>query len=370
MTAILTALGTAVPEYKISQSELVPFMSKLLKLDHVEERKLSILYRATGIQHRHSVIPDFEKKEQLEFFREDDLDFSPPISQRMQYYEKSALGLAKNAVLDAFQGLEDEIYDEITHLITVSCTGMYAPGLDIELVQELPLKSSIQRTAVNFMGCYGAFNALKLAKSICEADKNSKVLVVSVELCTLHFQHSKDEEQLLAASLFADGSAAALVEGKVDAPRKFQLELNTFFADLVPQGKTEMQWHIEDHGFKMGLTTLVPELIRDEMDVLIQNLFSKSSANQDEVDFYAIHPGGKKILQEVEKKLGITKEQNAVAHEVLRDYGNMSSATILFVLKKLLTEINEVEEPKIILGMAFGPGLTIESMIVRLLPTD
>ena len=356
MSAIITSIGRANPAHIIPQSEVVEFMIRAHKLDDQEAHDLRVLYRATGIQQRFTSIQDYGATEQYEFFPNNaDLSPFPSTSVRADWYRRNVVGLS----IDAVRGcLTEDRYSEITHLITVSCTGMYAPGLDIDLINELGLKPGIERTCINFMGCYAAFNALKLAKHICDAG-NAKVLIVSVELCTLHFQKDKSEDNLLANALFGDGAAAALVETEGQG-----LELNHFKCDLLPRASEEMAWEIGDFGFEMRLSSYVPDVIQQEVGPMVDQL--KEEANVKAFDFYAIHPGGKRILSVMEAQLGISKAQNRFAHEILRSYGNMSSPTILFVLEQLMDSLEGSDNGKHLLGFAFGPGLTMESVVAKI----
>ncbi|MEL6944146.1 MAG: type III polyketide synthase, partial [Bacteroidota bacterium] len=244
-----------------------------------------------------------------------------------------------------------------------SCTGMYAPGIDIELIQALDLPTHTKRTAINFMGCYAAFNAIKTAHQIVESDSNAQVLIVAVELCSLHFQKKKDDDTLLANALFGDGAGALLISGKANE-ETLNLRLDNFYCDLAIQGKQEMAWSINDFGFEMRLTSMVPEFIRSGIKELTDRLLSNIDLSVSDIDYFAIHPGGKKILRVIEEELQIERGKNRFAHEVLRNYGNMSSPTIIFVLKQLMQTLNQQDQDKKILSFAFGPGLTLESMLL------
>ncbi len=356
MSAYITSIGTANPTYKINQQQVLDFMINAHELDDEEAKKLAILYRATGIHYRYTTIKDYAEKDAHTFFPDNkDLEPLPSTSQRNQWYKQEALQLSEIATNRCIKG--HILPEEITHLITVSCTGMYAPGLDIELVEQLGLPKNVERTAINFMGCYAAFNAMKLAKHICNASQ-ANVLVVCTELCSIHFQKEKNEDNLLANALFGDGSAAVLIQSTPSV--KASLELKNFKCDLLPSGKDDMAWNIGDTGFEMKLTTYVPDVIRSGIEPLIKKMFDLSEPKK--FDYYAVHPGGKKILEVVENALGILKIENSVSHEILRDYGNMSSPTILFVFKKIMDQLMENDHQKNILGIAFGPGLTLESL--------
>jgi predicted naringenin-chalcone synthase len=212
------------------------------------------------------------------------------------------------------------------------------------------------------MGCYAAFNALKLAHSFCGNDPQSKVLIVCTELCSLHFQKENTNDNLLANALFGDGSASILVEG---TPRKgLNLKPEIFHCEIADSSLEDMAWTVGDVGFEMKLSAYVPDVIQRGIRELTARLLDRVSGTFADVTYFAIHPGGKKILEVIEKELGLSKQQNAHAYEVLRKYGNMSSPTVVFVLKELCNNLNGVDQNKKILSFAFGPGLTMESMLL------
>ncbi|GAB4232716.1 MAG: type III polyketide synthase [Ekhidna sp.] len=360
MAAFIHAIETSIPSFVASQDEIADFMVRHLELDRRAERKLRVLYRASGIQKRYSVLEDFSKNLNGKSFFKEDAKF-PSAKPRMVLYQQHAIGLAKDAALAAVKSSNARLED-ITHLICVSCTGMYAPGLDIELIEHLGLKTSTQRTSINFMGCYASFNALKVASNIIHSNPDANVLVVCVELCSIHLQDKTDDENLLANAIFGDGAAAVVINA---VPGSRTLELSHFYSDLALQGKSEMGWYIGDYGFEMRLSSTVPDVIKEGIGELTQRLLSQIDLDLDAVDFFAIHPGGKRILEVIEEKLNISRENNYAAHEVLRSYGNMSSPTVLFVMKKIFDDLHAEDDGKHMLSFAFGPGLTMESAVLK-----
>jgi alpha-pyrone synthase len=360
--SFITSIGTAVPENCFPQMQIAEFMASALQMNDYDQRRLKALYRTTKIDQRYSVLKDYGKPfSEYQFYPQSpDLEPFPSISQRMQGYQEYALPLC----LKAIENLNQDIQNiGITHIITVSCTGMYAPGLDIEIIAALGLDTTIQRTAINFMGCYGAFNGLKMADIICKANPKSKVLVVCVELCTLHFQKKMDEDFLLSNALFADGAAAVLVESE---GREKSLEMRSFFCDLYFEGKQDMAWKVADFGFEMTLTSYIPKLVKSGIKSLIDRLLVNAGISNNDISLYAMHPGGKAILEAIEIALDITREDNRFSYDVLKNYGNMSSCTVLFVLNEILKNTSESDKNKNILSCAFGPGLTLESMVLRI----
>jgi predicted naringenin-chalcone synthase len=242
---------------------------------------------------------------------------------------------------------------------------MYAPGLDIDIQERFSLSKSIERTCINFMGCYAGINALKTAHYIVRAQPDAVVLIAGVELCTLHYQKNHTQDQVIANAIFADGAAAAIVRNESNGENKSPaLIMRKFYSEFEPAGIDEMAWKISDYGFDIRLSTYVPDLIRDNIEGLINKLFDHAGIEKNEIDLYAIHPGGVKILEACETALNIPQSANKFSYDVLNEYGNMSSVTVLFVLKKYLDSFSAKDKNKKILSCAFGPGLTMETMIL------
>lgn len=365
MNSYISAIGTATPEYCYEQSEIASFMLDNLPMSEEEQMKLKLIYRASGIGQRYSTLQDFGSKSgDFTFFGNDDsLQPFPDIALRMRHFKHYALPLSLKAAKACFEKTPHIQPKDITHIVTVCCTGMYAPGLDIELVNALELPGETQRTAINFMGCYAAFNALKMADHICQSKPDAKVLIVAVELCTLHFQRTIDDDNILANALFADGAAAVICEGqKQDS---LQLEMRGFHSALAPAGADEMAWQIGNYGFEMRLSQYVPDFIEKGIKTLAGTLLNKFGKGLKDIAHFAIHPGGKKILTVIEQQLDILPEQNHAAYHVLKNFGNMSSPTVLFVLNQLMKDFTQTNKDDSILSFAFGPGLTLESLLLK-----
>lgn len=358
----ITSIGIANPKHKFSQSQIAEFMIKAMHLSDEEADQLKILYRASGIESRYSVLRDYGNYENQEFYKNAKwAKSSPTTKERLELFRKESVKLSKKAILNCLQKVPTVDRKSITHLIVVSCTGMFAPGLDIDLTNELNLSPNIQRTSVNFMGCYAAFNALRLANAFCDQNEKVKVLIVCTELCSIHFQKENTVDNKLANALFADGSAALLIES--GPGKQVSLEIGNFFCDLAPEGGNDMAWTIGDNGFEMKLSSYVPEIIKKGIAQLTNSLLSENKIKLSDISYYAIHPGGKKILEAIEEKLGLAKSDNAYAYRVMKEYGNMSSPTILFVLNEIIKDLSSDDHNKKILSFGFGPGLTLESLI-------
>lgn len=358
MTKILST-GTAVPAYAHSQEQILGFMQRVYALGDIENRKLRFLYRQSGINQRYSVIPDYSlPAEQWTFFpASENLEPFPGLEQRMKIYKEKAADLSLAAINDC---LGDRDRKSITHLVTVSCTGMSAPGLDIELVTLLGLPATTQRHSINFMGCYAAVHAMKLADAFCKADAGAHVLIVCTELCTLHFQKESHSDSITSSMLFGDGSAAMLMSAD---PKATGPVVKSFYSLIAGKGLDDMSWELSSKGFLMTLSSYVPALIEADFAGLVDNALAAGHTGRDEISRWCIHPGGRKILESVERSLAMDEGQLEDSYSVLQDYGNMSSPTIIFVLDRILKQRPGPFSGNLF-GAAFGPGLTMETFIL------
>lgn len=360
--AKIVSIGTALPAHAIPQAEILLFMQRAYGIEETPEgRKLKFLYHQSGIDTRHSVLPDFLQAhpENKTFF--EPANGCPTIEARMERYTREAPQLATDAATDCLQQAGISV-KEVTHLITVSCTGLSAPGLELMVMERLGLPSNTQRTAVNFMGCYAAIHGLKLAQAFADTVPEAKVLVVCVELCTLHFQNGYEPESAVSAALFGDGASAVLVTSN-----DFQasgLAIQSFYSEVLWQGREEMAWNLSSKGFLMRLSGYVPDLLSADIAPLLDHALSRANAEKTDIGAWCVHPGGKRILAALEKGLNLTQEDLWASYEVLREVGNLSSATLFFVLKKLWAA-GFPEKNKKVFGVAFGPGLTMESVILQ-----
>jgi len=356
----IIAIGTANPIHCHQQNDIMRFMLDANNPDEKNKKLLLILYHRSGINTRYSVFSDFSlARGQWDFFG--DNCTMPSLEKRMAFYNQEAVKLSVAAIDNCLQNIkENEVnIQEVTHLITVTCTGLSAPGLDIQLVQALNLSPNIIRTSVNFMGCYAALHAIKIADAFCKADASAKVLVVCTELCTLHFQKSNDIDAILSSTLFADGSAACLISGDNNDKG---LEIKQFYSQIALSGQADMAWQLSSTGFLMTLSSHVPKLIKQEIRNLLKNSLQKLGLRIENITDWAIHPGGKNILEAVETSLELSVNALSDSYDVLKNYGNMSSPTILFVLKKMMEDSSKKGN---IFAIAFGPGITMESVILE-----
>jgi predicted naringenin-chalcone synthase len=359
--AYINAIGTAVPAYQHQQSDILHFMQEIYQLSDEDYRKLRFLYNKSGIQSRYSVIPDFSLPPDAWTFYPHALhpDSFPLLEKRMARYQSAACDLAIQAIDDARKDFPQA--QSITHLITVSCTGMSAPGLDIELMAALGLPPQTFRTSVHFMGCYAALHALRMAQAFCATDPQAQVLIVCVELCTLHFQQSPTADNISSSLLFADGAAAAWVS---NAYTPGAIELEQFYAEVHTKGQDDMTWTLSSNGFLMTLSGYVPELIRQDFHSMLGRAAQHFGISLSDIRHWAVHPGGKRILEAVQQSLDLGSQSLDDSYAVLQQFGNMSSATVLFVLKSQMQAGRYQPNDQILLA-AFGPGITMETALLK-----
>lgn len=346
--AWLNRIGTAVPPHDI-HAEFVDFARSALPDTHATalfDRMVSM----ADIEHRYSFLePGPKPRDQFldseRFYRRGDF---PSTGDRMARFEGEALSLALQAI-DAL-----DIADErgaITHLIVASCTGFTAPGLDFQIMHATGLSPSVERTIVGFMGCFAAVNALKLARHVVRSEPLAKVLVVNLELSGLHLQEQWELEKLLSFLLFGDGCGACLVSAE-----PIGLALHRFHAAVIPRSADLITWHIRDQGFEMHLSGQVPGRIRRWLTEHGAALLGNRAAN--DIALWAVHAGGRSILDAVQHALVLPPDALRYSRDVLRDFGNMSSATLLFVLDRIMRAPGSGAEG---MAMAFGPGLSVET---------
>lgn len=362
MAPRIVSVGTAVPATRVTQERVRELFAAQPGADRLAQRRIRAAFDAAAIQTRHTVIAELGDGPPVGsasgFLGQDGVLRMPTTGTRNDEYVHLAPPLyaeaARAAMTDASAGAS-----AITHVITVSCTGFFAPGPDFRLVRDLGLPATVERYHLGFIGCAAALPALRLAARICAAQPEAVVLVVCAELCSLHLTTSTDPQQIVAASVFADGAAAAIVTAADGIGDGGGLELDAFATALTSEGEDDMVWRIGDHGFEMVLSAEVPRIIGREIRAAVDRFLEGSPPP----DAWAVHPGGRSVLDRVESGLELDPASLATSRAVLRDYGNMSSATVLFILRELLHD-GAVGEGARIAGLAFGPGLTVESALM------
>lgn len=348
--AHINRIATAVPENDVHDAFLGYARSLL---GGTRTRAFDRLAQKSQIVHRYSVLEAATDPERgaVDAGGVYERGRFPSTSQRMGLYERHAAPLAVAAVEKL--GLPPEELARITHLIVTSCTGMYAPGVDLDLVARLGLSPSVERTMVGFMGCYAAINGLKLAHHVVRSEPTARVLMVNLELCSLHLQETVDLEQMLSFMIFADGCAASLITADGEG-----IAVDRFHAALLPDTRELITWNVGDLGFDMVLSGRVPSAIEHGLPQVTPQILD--GAPVEAIDRWAIHPGGRSVLDAVERGLHLGDDALAFSRSVLSGFGNMSSATVMFVLDRILSAASSGERG---CAMSFGPGLTAETML-------
>jgi predicted naringenin-chalcone synthase len=368
MTFAILGLGTALPASTLDQDQALRIARSLCCRTEEQATWLPSMYSHTGIEKRHTVYSPALIRDVLEGTRLTGSVFlptgkpedrGPTTAQRMQHYAKLAPPLAVQASHNALAKARLRAA-EITHLITVSCTGFFAPGMDRSLITALGLNPTVERTHVGYMGCHGALNGLRVARAFTGAEPDTRVLLCAVELCSLHYHYGWDPQKVIANALFADGAAAVVGSPAVAAPPG-AWRAEACGSCLIPDSAGAMTWTISDHGFEMTLSKQVPGLIAQHLRPWVESWLAKADTTLSAIRSWAIHPGGPRILDAVEVSLGLPHAVTAASRRVFAEYGNMSSPTVLFILERLRT----LEAPRPCVALAFGPGLVAEAVLFR-----
>lgn len=360
MAASILALATALPPHAFAQDEIAEKIIDIFSLDPLKAKSIRQLYKNSAISRRHTVIPDFKyDRTGWRFWGPDYPHQIPGMAQRNDVYKTEAPKLAFEAASKALNEWKGDP-GSITHVISVSCTGVVAPGIEFDLIKLLNLRPDVQRLGINFMGCFGAFKGLSVADAFAKEDPRNRVLVVCTELCSLHFQAEQTTDNILANSLFSDGAAAAIVGAEAGGAESPLWTIHAKRSASVDDTADKMRWEAGNEGYVMKLSHTVPVILGRRIEGFVQTLLGPGIPIQ-ECD-WAVHPGGKSIIQAVEKALQLDECQTKCSWDILADYGNMSSATFLFVLKKLFETRSS---KKWTIGIGFGPGLSVEGIVLR-----
>ena len=360
----LESIGTATPPHALTIEDRHQIAEQFVTGSEKEKWFVPYIFEKSKVERRFSVLLDSSEgdlRDRQNFFlpsSEYDNNLGPTTRQRMQAYEDFAAGVAAEACRRAFE--KSAISPEqITHLVTASCTGFCAPGFDLQLVDLLSLPRSVERTHLGFMGCHAGLNCFRTARAYCSADPTANVLVCAAEFCSLHYQYAGSNSQKVANAIFADGAGAAIVSALPSKAETWKLENNRSY--IIPETADLMTWQIGDHGFTMGLSEKIPATIDANIRDWLSSWLSKQELDLDSIRTWAVHPGGPQILIAFQSALRLEKLALDASWEILKNYGNMSSATIFFVLDRLI----EQHAPRPCVAVGFGPGLTIESCLLR-----
>lgn len=363
MPAFIHHIATETPDF-IYSNEFTRERMKNWVSEPRAKRLIDMIYERTGIETRYSACDDFMKEDGGLFHTLPDGTMnSPTTGQRNALYAKASRELAVKLAHKALAECSQFAKSDITHVVFASCTGFSNPGPDYHIIRDVGLNENVERYTIGFMGCYAAFPALRMAAQFCEANPQAVVLVMCLELCSLHLQVSGKPESIVANSLFADGAAAAIVSAREPARDRPYYRAHGFHSALVPSGEAHMAWDIGDHGFNMVLSAYVPDLIGSNIREILSGILDKRGLTPADIDEWAVHPGGRAILDQIEEQLALPPAELEMSRSVLRDYGNMSSPTVMFVLKGFLEEAES--ERALTCAIAFGPGLTVETAVLE-----
>ncbi len=341
----ILGLGLGVPSFEYTQSEIY---ERFLQPHLGTNRRARVLFQRAGIQRRFTATAG----EYHNTFR--------GTEERNLTFMREALPLGAQTAQRALSAAQ-RVPRDIDQFSVISCTGYDLPFLDLQIAGQLGLRRDLRRTCILGMGCYAAFPGLVRARDVVMANPKHHALMLSVELCSLHFQPSDDTENVIVSALFGDGAAAAVIgydeenAGPMLVDSLTRCEYNTL---------EHMAFHLTDHGMKMVLSAYVPEILGANIEQFVDDLLARNDLKRADVRFWGLHPGGLKIMQHIERRLELEPDDLKYSRAVLKQYGNMSSATILFVLDEMI-RCGKPEKGDYAVLLAFGPGLTMESCLLR-----
>lgn len=359
---MLIDIATASPPYKVKQDYAASELKKRMGGTAAISRMIEMAANQSGIDHRFIVIKDGETDSDEMFFTKGGNHFSPDTKTRMNEYEKWSVELIKRAVEELAKKNKID-FRLIDRLITISCTGFFAPGLDYEIIKEFNISPAVKRTNIGFMGCAAALIGINSVWEAMSNNRNENILMVSVELCSLHLQTEPTRDNILANLIFADGAAAAYFSNKRN-DETLKLEIQFAESFLFEDSAKFMGWKIGNNGFEMMLSSELPKIVLNSAAPKAVEILNKKGISVNEVKHWALHPGGRAILDSLQNGLHLSDDQLKPSRVVLNNYGNLSSVSILYVLKNIL-ENQQLNKDDLCCAIAFGPGLTMELVLFK-----
>ncbi|MBK7380261.1 MAG: type III polyketide synthase [Ignavibacteriales bacterium] len=359
---MLIDIETASPPFKVNQQFAASELKKRMGGSPAVARMIEMAANQSGIDHRYFVIPDGDENASDKFFTKDGNHYSPDTKTRMNEYEKWAVLLAVNAVNKL--GESNRInFSTINRIITISCTGFFAPGLDYQIIKEFNLPLNVKRTNIGFMGCAASLVGINSVWEAMKQDENENILMISVELCSLHLQTEPTRDNILANMIFADGAAAAFFS-KNNYLLKRKLEIQFAESFMFEDSAKYMGWKIGNNGFEMMLSSELPKIILNNGAPKAKEILAKRGIDISKIKHWALHPGGRAILDSLQNGLQLSDRQLKPSRDILKNFGNLSSVSILFVLKNIL-ENEQLDIDDLCCAVAFGPGLTMELVLFK-----
>lgn len=362
---MLVDIAVASPPYKVLQTKAAEELKKRMADGVAVDRLINAVSNRSGIDSRYLVISDAEDTSNDKFFTSGNNHIKPGTKLRMEKYEKWSKLLTTEAVKNLFSKTEFNP-GSIDRLITISCTGFFAPGLDLHLVNSLKIPQTVKRTHIGFMGCAASIIGFNLVLEAMNSvnGKDTNILLVSVELCSLHLQTESTNDNILANLIFADGAAAALFTSSNTAKSKGRLKLIATQSILFENSADLMGWRIGDFGFEMILSGELPRIILGQAIPALKKIIESWGLNTNQIKYWALHPGGRAILDSLQTGLQLKDDDMLPSRLVLKNYGNMSSASILFVLNNIISS-NTILSDEFCCVVAFGPGLSMEIALLK-----
>jgi alkylresorcinol/alkylpyrone synthase len=358
-------IALASPPYRVSQMTAADELTKRMGTRPAVARLIEAAAHHSGIESRCLVIPDADASAPEKFFSRDGRYITPDTKARMDEYEAWSARLAGEAVQRLFQSTGCDP-SAVTRLIVISCTGFFAPGIDYRLIESCGLPRSIKRTTIGFMGCAASLIGFTSALESLNASRteSSTILMVSVELCSIHLQTEATRDNILANMIFADGAAAVLLSNAPHLAQNGRLELLGTRSIVFRDSAELMGWKIGNTGFEMSLSSELPKTILDHAVPALRAMLVEMGTTADMISHWALHPGGRAILDALQQGLCLTDDAMEPSRTVLKNFGNMSSASILFVLKQALTS-GRMRTGDLCCAVAFGPGLSMEVALLK-----
>lgn len=348
--------GLAVPPHRLTRRQTVEVLTRILRLSAKRRAWLQRVCDASAVDQRFTCVGEFARYDRLDLSSgpsavTGEEDLFGGLAGRMERYRKTVVPLALAAAQAALRraALPGAA---VTHLVWVTCTGLESPGPDLDLADQLGVGRDAFRLQIGFSGCHASAHGLRVADWICQSEVEAVVLLVCAELCTLHLDPGRDDaESLVIASLFGDG-AAALVASRRSTAVTPQFDISDFASRRVPEAAGLLTWRLGEPAFRMGLGRRLPEAVGAcVQDFALQLRPTTTPAEQ---LGWAIHPGGRAVLDAAGAALGLTPEQLEPSRSVLARYGNMSSPSLLFALDAVPDRFRQG------VGLALGPGLSLE----------
>lgn len=359
---MLIDISTASPPYKVDQKYVADELKKRMGNSAAISRMIEMASNQSGIEQRYFVVPDGEESVKEKFFTKDGSHFSPDTKTRMLEYKKWATKLTQQAAKELIEKNSIDVR-KIDRIITISCTGFFAPGLDFELIKYLNLPSQIKRTNIGFMGCAASLIGMNSVWEAMSNNSSENVLLISVELCSLHLQTEPTRDNILANLIFADGAAAAFFSFNHSADRE-KLRIEFCESILFDNSSEYMGWKIGNNGFEMILSSELPKIILNSAAPKIKEILLNKGIEINQIKHWALHPGGRAILDALQNGLELNDSEMIASREVLKKYGNLSSVSILFVLKNII-DSRQLQKDDYCCAVAFGPGLTMEVVLFK-----